>query len=60
MKIRLDISLQDVDKKTFDLYQDLKKYASGEKIGVARIANQLFDEAVREFLKNPDLTKIFK
>ena len=38
MKISLDISLQDVDKKTFDLYQDLKKYASGEKIGVARIS----------------------
>jgi len=60
MAKRLDIMLQDVGKNTFQLYQDLKQYASDEKTGVARIANQLFDEAVREFLKNPDLTKIFK
>jgi len=52
--------LQDVDENTFQLYQDLKQFATSERIGVARIANQLFDEAVRKFLKNPDLTKIFK
>jgi len=60
MAKRLDIMLQDVDENTFQLYQDLKQFATSERIGVARIANQLFDEAVRKFLKNPDLTKIFK